>query len=141
MYVIIAETHGSTQEQKKTKNMPYLPPANEVCEGYVFTPVCQSFCSQGGVPWQVHPPGQVHPPTGRYRPGRYTPLGRYTPRQVHVLAGTPPGQIHPPLEQCMLGDTGNKQAVCTLLECILVLTKLGLYKQKVPIISLHIRSM
>ena len=26
----------------------YLPPANEVCEGYVFTPVCQSFCSQGG---------------------------------------------------------------------------------------------
>ena len=26
----------------------YLPPANEVCEGYVFTPVCQSFCSQRG---------------------------------------------------------------------------------------------
>ena len=26
----------------------YLPPANEVCEGYVFTCVCQSFCSQGG---------------------------------------------------------------------------------------------
>ena len=26
-----------------------LPPANEVCEGYVFTPVCQSFCSQGGI--------------------------------------------------------------------------------------------
>ena len=26
----------------------YLPPANEVCEVYVFTPVCQSFCSQGG---------------------------------------------------------------------------------------------
>ena len=25
-----------------------LPPANKVCEGYVFTPVCQSFCSQGG---------------------------------------------------------------------------------------------
>ena len=24
-----------------------LLPANEVCEGYVFTPVCQSFCSQG----------------------------------------------------------------------------------------------
>ena len=23
-----------------------LPPRNEVCEGYVFTPVCQSFCSQ-----------------------------------------------------------------------------------------------
>ena len=27
----------------------FLSPANEVCEGYVFTPVCQSFCSQAGV--------------------------------------------------------------------------------------------
>ena len=26
----------------------YLPPANVVCEGYVFTGVCHSFCSQGG---------------------------------------------------------------------------------------------
>ena len=25
----------------------FLAPANEVCEAYVFTPVCQSFCSQG----------------------------------------------------------------------------------------------
>ena len=25
-----------------------LPPAKEVCEGYVFKPVRQSFCSQGG---------------------------------------------------------------------------------------------
>ena len=25
----------------------FLPPANEVCEGYVFTRVCQSFCSGG----------------------------------------------------------------------------------------------
>ena len=29
--------------------LPYLPPANEVCECYVFTPVCQSFCSQRGM--------------------------------------------------------------------------------------------
>ena len=29
-----------------------LPPANEVCEDYVFTPVCESFCSQvGGHVW------------------------------------------------------------------------------------------
>ena len=27
-----------------------LPPANEVCEGYVFTHMCQSFCSGGGIP-------------------------------------------------------------------------------------------
>ena len=28
-----------------------LPPANVVCEGYVFTGVCHSFCSQGGHAW------------------------------------------------------------------------------------------
>ena len=31
------------------RQLAFLPPANEVCEGYVFTPVCQSFCSQGGM--------------------------------------------------------------------------------------------
>ena len=40
---------------KKTWNvrwLAFLPPANEVCEGYVLTPICQSFCSQegGGIP-------------------------------------------------------------------------------------------
>ena len=35
-----------------------LPPANEVCEGYVFTPVCQSFCSWGGSPGP-HPRGRL----------------------------------------------------------------------------------
>ena len=91
--------------------------------------------------WQVHP-RQVHPP-GRYTPfGRYTP-GRYTPQAgtppagkppglVQPLAGTPPWQVHPP-EQCMLGDTGNKRAVCVLLECILVkfcLQKPGIKERK-----------
>ena len=28
-------------------------------------------------------------------------------------------------EQCMLGDTGNKRAVCILLECILVKQQIG----------------
>ena len=28
---------------------PLLPSANEVAESNVFTPVCQSFCSQGGM--------------------------------------------------------------------------------------------
>ena len=27
----------------------YLPPSNEVCEGYVFTPVCHSVHGGGGV--------------------------------------------------------------------------------------------
>ena len=87
---------------KKWVHNPLLPPANEVCEGYVFTCVCLS------TPWQVHPPG-------RYTPCAGTPLG-----QVH-----PPGQVHPckagtPREQCILGDTGNKRAVRILLECSLV---------------------
>ena len=70
--------------------LPLLPAANEVCEGYVFTPVCQSFCSQGGVP------GQVHPQAGT-PPSQVDPPGRYTPQ-----AGTPSGQVHPQ-PQCMLG--------------------------------------
>ena len=42
----------------------FLPSANEVCKGYVFTPVCESFCSWGGSapvhtemhPWQIYTP-------------------------------------------------------------------------------------
>ena len=34
------------------RNAVLLPPANVVCEGYIFTPVCQSFCSQRGHVWQ-----------------------------------------------------------------------------------------
>ena len=92
---------------------------------YVFTPVCQSFCSEGGVvPGQVpqagtppgryiHPPGLVHPswagtlpgrytPIGRYNllsrynpPGRYIPLGRYKPRQCMLGYGQQVGGTHP----------------------------------------------
>ena len=78
----------------------FLALANEVCEGYVFTPVCQSFCSwgvgMGGMPAPlhagIHPPGQVHPLAG-------------TPPQVHPPVGTPtwqvpPWQLHPPHLLC-----------------------------------------
>ena len=66
-----------------------LPSANEVCEGYVFTTVCQSFCSQGGSTWAV-------------TPGRYTLRAGTLPGQVHPL---PPGRYNPPpREQCMLGE-------------------------------------
>ena len=77
-----------------------LPPANEVCECYIFTPVCHSVHSGEYLgrytPWQVHPsgrytPGQVHPP-GRYNPGQVHPPGRYTPLGRY----TPTGQVHPP---------------------------------------------
>ena len=89
---------------KKQKYHIYHPQWS--CEGYVSTPVCQSFCSQGGSAWvgtpppgqvpsmQVHPPGQVHPqagtPTWAGTPlDRYTPPGRYTPGQVHPLGRYP----------------------------------------------------
>ena len=78
--------------------LTFLPPANEVCEGYVFAPVYLSVSH-----------------SGRYTPlDRYNLLGRYNPRQVHPhpwqvhpswagtppagtppWAGTPPGQVHP----------------------------------------------
>ena len=73
-----------------------LPPANEICEGYVFTPVCQSFCSQEGCVRQCM--------LG------YTPLQEQTPPRADT-----------PSVQYMLGDTGNKRAVRILLECILVI--------------------
>ena len=96
----------------------FLPPANVVCEGYVFTRVCYSFCSQGGSTWPgipppprpgATPPGPGTPP----RPGApldqvnpssdqvYPPKTRYTPTppdQLHPWPGTPPlrDQVHPP---------------------------------------------
>ena len=74
----------------------------EVCEGYVSTPGCQSFCSQGGrVPGQVHPPragpGQVHPRAGTPPLGRYTPLGR----------NTPSGEVHPPAVHAGIRSTSG----------------------------------
>ena len=53
--------------------------------------------------------------------------GRHPPEQTHSPEQTPPslGSRHPPgadpPAQCVLGDTGNKQVVLILLECILVM--------------------
>ena len=58
------------------------------CEGYVFTPVCQSFCSQGGLPQCMlgcNPPEPGTPPPGSRQP----------PHQ-HPLEQTPPRTRHPP---------------------------------------------
>ena len=81
----------------------FLPPANEVCEGYVFTGVC---LARGGV-WQT-PPGQVHLPRAGTPPWADTPPG-----QVHPA----PGRYIPPL---FLRQTVNKRAVRIVLECNLV---------------------
>ena len=109
-----------------------LPPANEVCEGYVFTPVCQSFCSQReGVSAPIHagiqtpPPDQrqTHPGTRGRHPSQTR--GRPNPRdqrQAPITPTPPPDQRQTPPEQCMLGDTGNKREVRILLECIRVET-------------------
>ena len=75
-----------------------LPPANEVCEGYVFTHVCLSTGGEeylGRYPRPGTPPGR-YTPSGRYPPGRYTP-GQVPPSQVHPQAGTPSWAGTPPL--------------------------------------------
>ena len=139
-----AERKHRTQDANTAHNwLPHpvdlqdlLTPANEVCEGYVFTNVCLStgvfVCPLHA---GIHPPGQVHP-LGRYTPGRYTPPTG-TPSRY-----TPLGHVHPlpsacwdthPHAQCMLGctplspalhsacwDMVNKRAVRIPLECILV---------------------
>ena len=69
----------------------FLPPANIVCEGYVFTCLCHS----------VHGGGLVSPLEADTPPG----------------ADTPQEQVHTPPRP---GDTGNKRPVRILLECILV---------------------
>ena len=77
----------------------FLPPANEVCEGYVFTPVSQSFCSRRG---GVYPLGRhTHRPPDRHPLGRSPslgthspyPLGRHPPGRQPLPRQTPPRQI------------------------------------------------
>ena len=49
----------------------YLPPANEVCEGYVFTGVCLYEGDVCPIACWDTPPQQTLP--SRYTLGRYTP--------------------------------------------------------------------
>ena len=86
----------------------FLPPANVVCECYIFTPVCDSVnggCLPEGGVWDT-PPRQT-PPPGRHPLGRHpqadTPPGRHLPLSRHPQADTPPGQT--PLGQTPLADT------------------------------------
>ena len=64
-----------------------LPPANEVCEGYVFTPVCHSV--HRGVSASVHA-GIPHPPGSRPSMARQSPLAR----QTHPGKADPPCAVH-----------------------------------------------
>ena len=75
----------------------YLPPANEVCEGYVFTCVCHSVHREGvylSACWDTTnpPPSETrHPPGSRHPPGTRHPLGADT---------QPPGTRHPRSSAC-----------------------------------------
>ena len=106
----------------------------EGCEGYVFTPVCQSFCSQEGEYLGRYPPpeqiylwaGTPPPcPRSRYTPGQVFPLRQVPPAgtpptQVHPGQLHPPGQVHPPRQVHLPGRRLLLRTVRILLECILV---------------------
>ena len=90
----------------------YYRPKRSFGQGNIFTPVCHSFCSQGGSTWPGTPPGpgtppwdQVHPPRPGTPPGtRYTPPGtRYPPSGTRSPPWTryPPSwdQVHPSWDQ------------------------------------------
>ena len=61
----------------------FLPPANEFCEGYVFTPACHSFSSQEG---GLYPMGLLHP-EGDLHLGGLNPGGWADPPPQSDTAG------------------------------------------------------
>ena len=80
----------------------FLPPANEVCKGYVFTRVCHSVhrgclsqCMLGYTPGADTTQEQT-PPRSRYPPGADTPTWEQTPSR----ADTPSWGRHPPCSAC-----------------------------------------
>ena len=102
----------------ETLFLSFLPPANVVCEGYVFTGVCLS--TGGGSPSRggLHPRGVLHP-----RGGSSPSWGGVSPSQGGLHPG---GVLHPV----------NVRAVRILLECILVAST-STPKAKTPTFNLH----
>ena len=115
--------------------LTFLPPANKVCEGYVFTPVCHSVHrGGGGLP---NPPPRCRPPpdadplqmqTCHAHPHAYPPPSRCRPPGCRPAMHTPmhappppPMQTPPPPSCGILRDTVNKRAVHIILKCILVI--------------------
>ena len=109
-------------------------PKRSFGQGNIFTPVCHSFCSQGGrqVPaWSrggggQAPPGSRHPP-GADTPHEQTPRSRHSPRSRHPpgsrhppAADIPPEKTPPPSGSSRLRNMVNARPVRILLECILV---------------------
>ena len=96
-------------------------PKRSFGQGNIFTPVCHSFGSRGGVPDQTPPgtrytpwdqvppqttqtppgpgtpPDHTHPPRTRYTPQDQVPPGPHPPRTRYPPDHTPPqDQVHPP---------------------------------------------
>ena len=88
----------------------FLPPANEVCECYVFIPVCHSVHRGWGdcpVYAGIHTPREQTPPRSKQSwehtpPGADTPQSRHPPRADIPPEKTPPGSRHPPGEDTPL---------------------------------------
>ena len=91
--------------------MAYYCPQTKLWKGNVFTPVCQSFCLQGGVClsacWDIHLPH----PLGRHPPGQTSPPGRPLPSacwDTHPLPSacwdTPPCPVHAGIDMATAAD-------------------------------------
>ena len=76
----------TAKEKKLIKRL--LPPANEVCEGYVFTRACHS--AHGGEYLGRYPPGSGTPPPDQVHPPGAVHAGRYGQQ----AGGTHPTGMH-----------------------------------------------
>ena len=105
-YMLINNTYFCYKQNKYT----FLPPATKLRQGNVFTPVCQSFCSQGGLCLSMHhrPHDQGVSLSGGSLSGGF--LSRESLSKGSLSRGSLSGR--PPY--------GNKRALSILLECILV---------------------
>ena len=112
--------------QYKNIYFNFYRPQRSCGQGNIFTPVCHSFCSQGGVClsacWDTttpHPPGAD--PPGSRPPWEQTPPH---PRDQNPPGPDPPGADTPrdqtPAPVSRLQHTVNERPVHILLECILV---------------------
>ena len=94
-----------------TTRTSYLPPATKLRPGNVFTPVCQSFCSQGRgcLPLVWRDVCQIH--LGRHPLGRHPPWvdTHRHPLAKHSLPSAFWDTLF--LAQCMLGFTHTPCAV------------------------------
>ena len=105
----------------------FYRPQRSCDQGNIFTPVCHSFCSQGGGGLPQCMLG-YHPPPGADTPlprTRHSPKSRPHPPGADTPPQTRPPRTRPPWEQTPPGSklrhTVNERPVRILLECILVL--------------------